>query len=115
MPTWKLRQLNDDKSPNFFNLLINLIFLKMTYEEYRAKLRSLTNEELIGKINQEVGKPGWVAARGRYLSALRETVLERGIDGGEAVKTTGLSLKYKVKLVGNRIVQLKESGEFEQI
>ena len=48
--------------------------------EFERRFANLNNEELIAVFREDVGKPGWVAARDRFYAALREEFNKRGLD-----------------------------------
>lgn len=50
------------------------------YEEFLARFKTFTDPELIDAFNDEVGKQGWVSARGSYLAALHDDFMHRGFD-----------------------------------
>jgi hypothetical protein len=48
--------------------------------EFEQRFTSLSDEELVAILKEDVSKPGWVAARGRFYAALRAEFNKRGID-----------------------------------
>ncbi len=77
------------------------------YEEFRTRFRGLSNEDLIQAFNREVGNSGWTSARAAYLTALHQEFEGRGLDYSAIGNKTELSFAKRVKLVGNKIVQVK--------
>ncbi len=51
-----------------------------TLDDYRELLSVMSIVELVVALNREVGNPGWVSSRGRYLVALNEVLHSRGLD-----------------------------------
>lgn len=76
------------------------------HQEFRARLAAKSDEELIEAFNREVENPGWVGARGVYLTAMHEEFENRGYDYSAIGNSGGLSLKNKIKLVGKKIETL---------
>ncbi len=64
-------------------------------------------DDLIYQFNGDVGHSGWVAARGRFLHRLREGFEATGLDCSDFICDGGMSCKYPVKRVGDKIVQIK--------
>ena len=48
--------------------------------EFKERFKKMNNEQLMAVYNEDIKKPGWVSARGRFHTALREEFLKRGID-----------------------------------
>jgi len=74
---------------------------------YKKRLKDYDAGQLVESFNGEVGKPGWVSARGHYLEALRQALLATGLDCSDFISKNEMSIKYHVKRDGNRIVQVK--------
>lgn len=73
--------------------------------------REKSNQDLVDIFNKEVDVKGWVGARGAYLIALNDEFVRRNIDVGLIADFTNsgeatISLKYKVKILGDRLVYL---------
>jgi hypothetical protein len=67
-------------------------------------LRDITDKELVGRFNSDVGQTGWVGARGRFHRDLCLEFDRRGIDFSCVGKTDAyLSVKRKVRLVGKKL------------
>ncbi|MDO8569238.1 MAG: hypothetical protein Q7R89_00390 [bacterium] len=79
-----------------------------TYQEFKKRFSAMSDEELIGAFNREVGNPGWTSSRATYLSLLREEFEKRGYDYSAVGGNGGLSLKNKVELVGGKTVVIDE-------
>ena len=79
------------------------------YEEYLARFKAFTDQELIDAFNREVGNPGWVSARGSYLAALHDEFKHRGFDFSAIGGQDSLSLRSKVRLIGQVIEPLDTS------
>lgn len=75
---------------------------------YRAVFRRCGLEELIERFNREVGNPGWVRARSFYLAALRERLGATSLDCSEFIDDETMSLRYRVRLIGRKLVQIRE-------
>ena len=78
---------------------------KKLYKECREKLQKMSDEQLIDAFNEDVGNPGWVGARARFHSALREEFESRGFDFSVIGNKNSLSFSKKVKLIGKKIVE----------
>jgi hypothetical protein len=59
---------------------------------------------MIAAFNEEVGKKGWVSARGTYMAAIHKEFENRGFDYSEIGNDASLSFKNRVKLVKKKIV-----------
>lgn len=64
--------------------------------------------ELVDRVNKEVGNPGWTSSRAEYLEALREALLQSGYDCSAFVSSSSLSLAHRLKIEGNKIVPVYE-------
>jgi hypothetical protein len=73
------------------------------FEVFKQRFSTYSNQELVNAFNEEVGNPGWVGARGAYLSALHREFKIRNIDYSEIGDDEGLSLRHKVYLKDNRL------------
>ena len=76
------------------------------YNECKEKLHKMSDEQLTESFNKDVGNPGWVGARARFHSALREEFESRGFDFSAIGKKNGLSFTNKIILVGKKIIIL---------
>ncbi|NTS43003.1 methionine adenosyltransferase [Flavisolibacter sp. BT320] len=65
-------------------------------------------EELVERVNKEVGNSGWTSSRAEYLAALKEALLSSGFDCSGFVSSGSLSLAEKVKVEGNKIIPVHE-------
>jgi hypothetical protein len=79
------------------------------YEEYQARFKAYTDQELIDAFNREVGNPGWVSARASYLAALHDEFKHRGFDFSAIGGQDSLSFRSKVRLMGQVIEPLDKS------
>lgn len=76
--------------------------------EFVSEVERYDIAELIARFNNEAGKGGWVAARGRFMSAMTDALLATGFDCSDFIKGSSTSWKYPIKHVaGRRIVQIK--------
>jgi hypothetical protein len=88
------------------------------YQEFRKRFAAMSDEELIGAFNREVGNPGWVASRGFYLLALHDEFENRGFDYSAIGSKGGLSLRNTIKLAGKKIESLgarTKRGEWHKL
>lgn len=81
------------------------MYLQEKQRAYHAYFTSLNNDGILACINKEVGNSGWTAARSAYLAALTQSLQERNIKYA-GMESNMLSLKYKVKLIGNELVRV---------
>ncbi len=66
--------------------------------EFVEKLKSLNNEGLINSFNEDVGKKGWVGARGRFLGAMHDELTARGFDVSLIIDGDSMSVSRKIAL-----------------
>jgi len=80
------------------------------YIEYSTK----TLDDCIMIFNGDVGKGGWVSARGNMLRALMEIFLESGLDCSDFIEKIHhdeeefdrMSVSKKIRIEGDKIVQI---------
>jgi hypothetical protein len=73
------------------------------YDQFVARFKRLTDEELIAAFNRDVGNPGWVSSRASYHSALQKEFERRGFDYSAIGGEHWLSWRHKIKLSGKVI------------
>ena len=80
------------------------------HDEYgfRDRFRRKTIEELIDTFNSQLGNPGWVRARGFWLSALCEEFQTRDIDCSSFIQDRAMDLSCPIRLEDNTIVQARD-------
>ncbi len=87
---------------------MGVIFLTREFEEteFTERFEKATTEQLVEAYNREVGNPGWVSARGRYLFSLYHEFKRRGIDISVIDTGNGMALDQRVGLdcTGRRLV-----------
>ena len=87
---------------------MEVIFLKGTgrENEFTARFRSATEQELVDSYNSQIGNRGWVSAKGRYLHALYHEFEHRQIDISVIDTGTGMRLDQRIVLdaSGKRVV-----------
>jgi len=74
------------------------------YKECREKLQKMSDDQLIEVFNKDVGNSGWVGARARFHSALREEFENRGFDFSGIGNKNKLSFANKIILIDKKIV-----------
>lgn len=89
--------------------IINTGFEDKQTNEFVERFADKTIEQLISLFNEEQPKKGWVSARGRFLSALREAFLKSGVDCCSFISDKSMSLNHQIRLEINVIVQIPES------
>lgn len=89
--------------------IINTGFENKQTNEFVERFADKTIQQLISAFNEEQPKKGWVSARGRFLSALRESFLESGVDCCSFISAKGMSMSHQLGLESNVIVQVSES------
>ena len=80
------------------------------YIEYSAK----TLDDCIIRFNDDVGKDGWVSARGSMLRALMEIFLESGLDCSDFIakiysdekEYNRMSVSKRIRIEDDKIVQI---------
>ena len=76
-------------------------------DEALARLRPLSDEELVAALNRETGSSAWTSTRGAYLVALHTALKERDLDLSDITnEKDSLMLKHPVRLEGRRVVQV---------
>ena len=73
------------------------------FEEFLEKMRTLSNDEIIELLNNEISITGWVTARASYLAAIKYEIERRKIDFSEIGDAYCLSLRSKVILKSNKL------------
>jgi hypothetical protein len=71
---------------------------------FRQQFRKDSVDELIAAFNREVGCTGWVAARGVYLTALRDALLATGLDCSSFISIGAMAIDRRVTRRGRKIV-----------
>ena len=71
---------------------------------YHESLKQCSLEQLVEAFNREVGNPGWVTARGFYLSALRQALVRASAECSVVVSPGSMSLAHRVRLEGQQLV-----------
>ena len=64
--------------------------MKEETNEFIERFKGLSDDELIKIHNNDLGKPGWVSARGRFHDALSKEFKKRGINSSGGGKMTNL-------------------------
>ncbi|GEM_PF-2118992 len=77
-----------------------------TYEFYKDKFERLTDKELIGAFNEQVGNGGTGTVKMRYLYAIHREFIDRDYDFSAIGDEKSLSFARKVKLVGKKVVPI---------
>ena len=80
------------------------------YINYSAK----SLDDCIIRFNDDVGKDGWVSARGSMLRALMEIFLESGLDCSDFIEKIHhgekeydrMSVSKRIRIEGDKIVQI---------
>ncbi|MDE0954653.1 MAG: hypothetical protein OR994_08240 [Candidatus Poseidoniales archaeon] len=89
--------------------IINTGFEDKQTNEFVERFADKTIEQLISSFNEEQPKKGWVSARGRFLSALREAFLESGVDCCSFISDKSMSMNHQIRLEDNVMIQISES------
>ena len=83
--------------------------MEMIENEFVDGLRNMNDQELVERLNKEVGVTVWVSARGRFLSALRDEIFSRGWIFPEGInRQCGLPFKKKIRLDGQLVNFVEE-------
>ena len=75
-----------------------------TLDDYRESFSVMSVVELVVALNREVGNPGWVSSRGRYLVALNEALHHRDLDLSAVDGLRAIPGLRKFRLEGNRLL-----------
>ena len=75
-----------------------------THQEFQVRLNAMSDEELIGAFNSDMGKPGWTSSRSTFHTALCDEFKKRHYDYSAVGGTGGISFIKKVKLIGKEVV-----------
>lgn len=70
---------------------------------YVEKLNGWSNQELVDRINSEVGKPFWVRSRADYLAHLYLEFISRDLDCSSFIWNNCMSIAKPLRLVGKKI------------
>ena len=79
------------------------------YDRFMESLNKLSDEEIVDKFNDEVGKGGWGTARASFLGALLKQFRLRNFDYSEIGDQGSYSLSRKVKLIGKKFKVIPNS------
>ncbi|MEE1885695.1 hypothetical protein [Pedobacter flavus] len=71
---------------------------------FKNNLEVLTDELLIARFNDEIGKNGWVTARSFFILELVSQFQCREIDYSIITMKNGISLKNRVKLKDKKLI-----------
>ncbi|AVR44764.1 hypothetical protein C7S20_05505 [Christiangramia fulva] len=88
-----------------------LVNSQLQYEGYYGIFESLTDIELVSKLNKQVGIKYWGMGRASIIRALRKQLEKRGIDTSSISGEKTFSLKYCVVLDNKKLVRLGEIPE----
>ena len=75
--------------------------------EYKLEFEKMDDDELIDRFNADVGKPGWVAQRGRFHVSIHNELVRRGWDYSAIGDSSSLSWANKIKLVNGKIAKIQ--------
>ncbi len=78
------------------------------YQMYQKRLQNECDQELISCFNKEVGCKAWVSPRASYLAAIHSEFDRREFDYSAIGNRGSLSLKFKVRLWGNKLIITEE-------
>lgn len=83
--------------------------LQKLIQKLGIQLKDYSDEELIIVFNRNTNNNGWTSAKSAFLAAIRIEIKERKWDTSEIISEEKgtMNLKYPVKLVGKRLVQIK--------
>jgi hypothetical protein len=73
-------------------------------EDFAARFKALSDNDLVEALNSQVGNNGWVASRAAYFAALKQEFDNRGFDHSAITSKDGFSFARKVRLEGKKIV-----------
>ncbi len=83
-------------------------------DDFRKRFAGLTIDECIERFNGDAHSRGWVAARGRFHSALMERFLDSGYDCSDFISedpqkpaTISMSVGKRIGKRGGKIVQIE--------
>ncbi|MEQ9411974.1 MAG: hypothetical protein RIK87_29945 [Fuerstiella sp.] len=73
---------------------------------FRRQLGQLTDQQLVSRLNAEVGNRGSGQARMSFLSCLRDGLLRRDVDSSaiDCKRGRGLNVSQRVRLLGEVLV-----------
>jgi len=89
------------------NLVIIILNLNKPDENeygYREVMKGWSDQELVDRINREVGKPFWVRQRGDYLAHIYLEFISRDLDCTSFIHDYFMSIAKPLKLVGRKVV-----------
>ncbi|MEK7473681.1 MAG: hypothetical protein AAB668_03090 [Patescibacteria group bacterium] len=80
-------------------------------EDFAARFKKMSDQELIDVFNRQVGNSGWVGSRAKFMSALPEEFKNRGFDCSAVGNGKGLSFMQKVRLDGKKVIIVVDGPE----
>jgi hypothetical protein len=81
------------------------------YNYFKLRFEILSTTELIELFNKTVGIRAYGIPRQGYLWALREQIIQRGIDCSEIYDRKSMSFANQVDLVDNKLVVRKSDNK----
>jgi hypothetical protein len=91
--------------------MFNLKLCAMNYN-FEKRFRLLKTQQLVDRFNEQTANNAWATAKGYYLVALVNELVERGIDISAIGDINSFSMKEKVILDG-KMLQIKKSNQDE--
>lgn len=85
-------------------ICVRKLITYMNMKEYKKTLQRMDDIQLISRFNEDVGKPGWVAARGRFHEAIKNEFHNRGFDYSAIGNKNWFSFKKKITLSNQKII-----------
>jgi hypothetical protein len=73
-------------------------------EDFAERFKVMSDNDLIGALNSQVGNNGWVASRATYFVALKQELNNRGFDYSAITDKGSFSFARKIGLEGKKIV-----------
>lgn len=70
---------------------------------FANEMSQLSDNELVDRLNAQVGNRGWGNARSYFLCCLRSELQRRDFDSGCVVDDDGIRLNRRVRLINNRL------------
>ncbi|WP_207535723.1 hypothetical protein [Desertivirga arenae] len=72
--------------------------------DFRTWFDDYSDEQLIDRFNEEVGKPGWSSSRAEFAGAMIHAFEKRSFDASAILSSGVLSRRNRVMLVDNRVI-----------
>lgn len=74
------------------------------YTDFRTWFDHYSDQQLIDRFNEDIGKPGWSSSRAEFAGAMIYAFEKRSFDSSAILKDGCLSRRNRVMLVDNKVI-----------